>query len=92
MACAFTGGWERWLDYFAEGIEQSATQAVAMAQRLLALVNSDRDRIATIGRSASSALAVLHAQQHQPVTTAAKLAQDTGLAMVLATVNRVLVQ
>ena len=84
------GDWERWLDYFAEGIEQSATQAVVTAQQLLALVNQDRDRIATVGRGAVSALAVLQALQRQPVTTAATLVKATGLA--LATVNRMLVQ
>lgn len=84
------GDWERWLDYFVEGIESSATQAVATAQRLLALVNADRARVAALGRSASSALAVHQSLQRQPVTTAAALVKDTGLA--LATVNRVLVQ
>lgn len=84
------GDWERWLDYFAEGVEQSATQAVATAQQLLALVNQDRDRIAVIGRGAKSALAVLQALQRQPVTTAATLVKATGLA--LATVNRMLAQ
>ncbi|HEV2623018.1 MAG TPA: Fic family protein [Frateuria sp.] len=89
-AVRLQGDWERWLDYFAEGIEQSATQAVATAKQLLALVGQDRDRIATMGRSATSALAVLQALQRQPVTSAAALVKATGLA--LATVNRVLVQ
>ena len=89
-AVRLQGDWERWLDYFAEGIEQSATQAMDTAQQLLALVNQDRDRIAVIGRGAASALAVLQALQRQPVTTAATLVKDTGLA--LATVNRMLVQ
>lgn len=84
------GDWERWLEYFAEGVEKSATQAVATAQHLLALVNKDRNRIATLGRGAASALAVLQALQRQPVTTAPALVKDTGLAM--ATVNRMLVQ
>ena len=89
-AVRLDGDWERWLDYFAEGIEQSATQAVATAQRLLVLVSADRDRIATVGRGAVSALALLQALQRQPVTTAARMVKDTGLA--LATVNRMLVQ
>lgn len=89
-AVRLQGDWERWLDYFAEGIEQSATQAVATAQRLLALVNADRDRIATLGRGAVSALALQQALQRQPVTMAAALVKATGLA--LATVNRMLVQ
>ena len=84
------GEWERWLDYFVEGIEGSAKQAVATAQQLLALVNADRARVATMGRVAGSALAVHQSLQRQPVTTAAALVKDTGLA--LATVNRVLVQ
>jgi Fic family protein len=84
------GDWERWLDYFVEGIESSATQAVATAHRLLTLVNTDRERVAALGRSASSALAVHQSLQRQPVTTAAALVKDTGLA--LATVNRILVQ
>ena len=84
------GDWERWLDYFVEGIQSSAAQAVITAQRLLALVNADRARVATLGRGAGSALAVHQSLQRQPVTTAAALEKDTGLA--LATVNRVLVQ
>ena len=82
------GDWERWLDYFAEGIEQSATQAVATARQLLLIVSEDRDRIATLGRAAASALAVQQALQRQPVTTVAALVNQTGLAP--ATVNRVL--
>lgn len=84
------GDWERWLDYFVEGIEGSATQAVATAQHLLALVNADHARLAMMGRVAGSALAVHQSLQRQPVTTAAALVKDTGLA--LATVNRVLVK
>ena len=89
-AVRLQGDWERWLDYFADGVEQSATQAVATAKQLLVLVDRDRDRIATLGRSATSALAVLQALQRQPVTSAAALVKATGLA--LATVNRMLVQ
>ena len=48
--------WERWLDFFVEGIEMSATQALATTRGLLALVTADRDRVATLGRAAVSAL------------------------------------
>lgn len=89
-AVRLQGDWERWLDYFADGVEQSATQAVATAKQLLVLVDRDRDCIATLGRSATSALAVLQALQRQPVTSAAALVKATGLA--LATINRMLVQ
>ena len=83
------GDWERWLDFFAEGIEVSAAQAVATANTLLALVNADRDRIAGLGRAASSALAVHQALQRQPIASSATLVKATGLTA--ATVNKSLV-
>ena len=80
------GNWERWLDFFAEGIEASATQAVATANALLALVNADRDRITGLGRATASALAVHQALQRQPIATSAALVKATGLTP--ATVNK----
>jgi Fic family protein len=80
------GDWERWLDFFAEGVQVSASQAVATANALLALVNADRDMIAGLGRAASSALAVHEALQRQPIATSAALVKATGLTP--ATVNK----
>jgi Fic family protein len=80
------GDWERWLDFFAEGIKTSATQAVATANSLLALVSADRDRIAGLGRAAASALAVHQALQRQPIATSAALVKATRLTA--ATVNK----
>lgn len=80
------GDWERWLDFFAEGIEASATQAVTTANTLLALVNADRDRIADLGRAAASALEVHQSLQRQPIATSATLVKATGLTP--ATVNK----
>lgn len=80
------GDWERWLDFFAEGVQVTATQAVNTANALMALVNSDRERIATLGRAATSALAVHLALQRQPLTTATALVTATGVSM--ATINK----
>ncbi len=80
------GDWERWLDFFAEGVESSAAQAVQTANALLALINADRDRIAGLGRAAASALEVHLALQRQPIATSAALVKVTGLTA--ATVNK----
>ena len=80
------GDWERWLDFFAEGVQVSAAQAVATANALLELVDADRDRIAGLGRAAPSALAVHKALQRQPIATSAALVEATGLTA--ATVNK----
>jgi len=80
------GDWEAWLDFFAEGIQVSAAQAVDTAHALLSLVNADRDRIASLGRAAVSALAVHQALQKQPLATSAALVKATKLTP--ATVNK----
>jgi Fic family protein len=80
------GDWERWLDFFAEGVQVSATQAVSTANTLLQLVDGDRDRIAGLGRAAASALAVHQALQRQPIANSAALVEATGLTA--ATVNK----
>ena len=80
------GDWERWLDFFAEGIAATATQAMMTAHRLLALVDKDRDRIVGLGRAAASALAVHQVMQKQPLATSAALVKATRLTP--ATVNK----
>lgn len=83
------GDWESWLDFFAEGVQVTAAQAVATANALLALVNTDRGRIAGLGRASSSALRVHQALQGQPIASSAALVKATGLTP--ATVNKSLV-
>lgn len=80
------GDWERWLDFFAEGVRLSATQAVDTAHALLALVTADRDLITSLGRATGSALLVHQALQRQPLATSAALVKQTGLTA--ATVNK----
>ena len=80
------GDWERWLDFFAEGVRSSATQAVETAHALLALVTADRDLITSLGRATGSALVVHQALQRQPIVTSAALVKQTGLTA--ATVNK----
>jgi Fic family protein len=80
------GDWERWLDFFAEGIEVTARQALETANTLLTMVNRDRDRIAALGRAAPSALAVHQALQRHPITTSSALVDATSLTP--ATVNK----
>ena len=81
-----SGDWERWLDFFAEGVQVSATQAVTTANEMFVLVAADRNRIAALGRAAASALAVHQALQRQPIATAGALVKVTGLTA--ATVNK----
>lgn len=84
-----TGDWESWLEFFADAVVDSATQARDSATRILALIESDRRRVADLGRAAVSALAVHRALELHPIATAASLVQTTGISA--ATVNKCLV-
>ena len=83
-----TGDWEAWLDFFAEAIIVTATQAVETAQQLLDLSNRDRDKIRDIGRAAASTLQVHRALMEHPIATSGSLVVKTGITP--ATVNKAL--
>jgi len=84
-----SGDWETWLEFFADAVVASATQAATSAKRLLELASTDSHRIEGLGRAAVSALAIHRALQRQPIATAASLAAATRLTP--ATVNKSLV-
>jgi len=81
-----SGEWEAWLEFFADAVLASATQAATSAKRLLELASADSQRIVGLGRAAASALTVHQAMQRQPIATAASLVSVTGLTA--ATVNK----
>jgi len=82
------GDWEAWLEFFAEAVIVTATQAVETAQQLLNLSNKDREKISSIGRAASSTLQVHRALLEHPIATSGSLVQKTGISP--ATVNKAL--
>jgi Fic family protein len=83
-----TGDWEAWLDFFAEAVIVTATQAVETAQQLLDLSNRDRDKISGLGRAAASTLQVHRALMEHPIATSGSLVKKTGITP--ATVNKAL--
>jgi Fic family protein len=83
-----TGDWEAWLDFFAEAVTVTATQAVETAQQLLDLSNRDRDKISGLGRAAASTLQVHRALMEHPIANAASLVKKAGITP--ATVNKAL--
>ena len=73
------GDWEAWLDFFAEGVRETAESAVVTARRIVELFEADRQKIQGHRRSVGSALRVHAALQKRPVVSAAKLVDATGL-------------
>ena len=85
-AVHLSGDWETWLEFFADAVISSATQAADTAKRLMDMTTADAKRIEALGRAGVSALAIHKALQHQPIATAASLVATTGLTA--ATVNK----
>jgi len=81
-----SGNWEAWLDFFAEAVVITATQAVDTARQLVDLADEDRDRISGLGRAAASALRVHRALMGRPITDSRWLVEKTGITT--ATVNK----
>ena len=74
------GEWESWLDFFLEGVGQTATGAVDTAHRLLAMFEEDAVRIQGLGRAAANALRVFDTLRRRPVAGIDNLARRTGVA------------
>ncbi len=74
------GDWEAWLDFFLEGVEQIASNAVDTAKRLLSLFQKDEHKVQTSGRSASTILRVFRVLCEHPLTTLNRVCESTGLS------------
>jgi Fic family protein len=78
------GDWEAWLDFFLEGVESTAANAVQTARRLVALFKEDDARIKSLGRS-TSALRVFNALCERPVITLNEARRRAGASFPTAT-------
>lgn len=81
----FEGDWEAWVDFFLEGVEETATNAVQTAQRLVALFKEDAARVQSLGRAAASALRVFDILRERPLLTLGEVCQRAGLTFPTAT-------
>jgi Fic family protein len=87
------GDWEAWLDFFLEGVEQTAQNAVETAQRLVALFKEDAQKVQNTGRVANTALRIFNTLCERPILTLNEVSRRTGLTFPTATKGmRVLVE
>ncbi|MCY4174133.1 MAG: Fic family protein [Cyanobacteria bacterium MAG CAR3_bin_5] len=80
------GDWEAWLAFFLEGVQQTATAAVAMVCRLQELFKSDEARLAQadLGRSGLSVRQVFQVLCQRPLTSIGALKEQTGVSFPTA--------
>jgi len=80
-----TGDWEAWLDFFADAVIHTATQAVQTAQQLMKLSAEDGQRINGLKRISGSAHLIHKAMLERPMASPNWIQEKTQLSP--ATVN-----
>lgn len=78
------GDWEAWLDFFLEGVEQTATNAVETARRLVALFQQDEAVIRNSKRRVSSVLQVFSVFRQRPLAHLQQICAHTGMSFPAA--------
>lgn len=86
------GDWERWVNFFLEGIYYTANDAVDTLLSINNLFSQDADKIKTLGRATSSALVVFSTFQKKPILTVSEIVGSTNLSKptVIKSVNHLM--
>lgn len=84
------GAWEAWLEFFLDGIAETADQAFETANRIAALLAQDRECIVAKANRTASVLQLHDLMRTHPFLTATAAVEQTGLTM--PTVNAALAQ
>lgn len=84
------GAWERWCDFFLEGVTNTAQQAFRDAKSIINLLEEDRAKISQIGKAAESAFKIHNYLTKTPYLsiTAASKALDISVPTMTNTVRK----
>jgi Fic family protein len=78
------GNWEDWIEFFLDGVTDTALQGVDTARRLIGLFEEDRVKISKLRRAAASALRVHTELQRNPLRSVPMLAKGLGISQPTA--------
>jgi Fic family protein len=84
------GAWEAWLEFFLDGVAETAGQAFETATRVVDLFKGDRERIGRDSGRVGSVRQIYELMRATPFLTATAAAERTGLTM--PTVNAAFAQ
>ena len=78
------GDWDAWIEFFLQGVRDTAIGATETASRLRKMFETDRGTASRTGRRAGSVLRVHEAFMNRPVLTIPEVAKTTGLTFPTA--------
>jgi Fic family protein len=84
------GSWEAWMEYFLEGVASTANLAFVSANRIVELLQADRERIKQQAESPNSTLRVHETLQSMPYLTSKRAEEATK--MTQPTINKAFAQ
>ena len=73
-------GWTAWLDFFLQGVRDTANQAARTAGNIDRLFNADKEKIERFGRGAASALMVYRYAQANPLFSIKNAAHEMKMS------------
>ena len=77
-------GWTAWLDFFLQGVRDTANQAARTAGNIDRLFNADKEKIERFGRGAASALLVYRYAQANPLFSIRNAAREMKVSFPTA--------
>ena len=77
-------GWTAWLDFFLQGVRDTANQAARTAGNIDRLFNADKEKIERFGRGAASALLVYRHAQANPLFSIRNAAREMKVSFPTA--------
>ncbi len=76
-----TGDWEAWLEFFLEGVIETASQATQTATDIITLFDEDRKKIEAHGKSMGSVLTVHAFFQQQVIAPTSKIKEHCNISI-----------
>jgi len=82
--CRVEGDWEAWLDFFLEGVAETASGAVETANRLRDIFETDARAVRKLGRAAPNAARIFDEFRRRPLSSISDLARRANVAFPTA--------
>lgn len=77
-------GWTEWLDFFLQGVRDTANQATQTAIAIEKIFRDDNETIEQLGRATPSAMVIHQIAQANPILSIRHVTQETGLSFPTA--------
>jgi Fic family protein len=77
-------GWTAWMDFFLQGVRDTANQAAGTARNVDQLFRTDKEMIERFGRGAASALLIYRYAQANPLFSIKNAAQEMKVSFPTA--------